>query len=197
MSHLIIDTSTPYYLCIIATHETIQFAHLERYPSREASGLFVEKVFEGLGSLNLTASSLSAIILTHGPGSLTALRTGISLAQGMASAQQLPVYVLGSMALYAHAVKRPVLMDARCGYFYHYQRMNEIYPVMRDMSEMASLTGEFAVAGDWPFSGDYDQVLTEDHISDLHRAAFDLIQKVNPVSASDVSAFYLKPAVRQ
>jgi tRNA threonylcarbamoyladenosine biosynthesis protein TsaB len=197
MSYLILDTSTPYYVCMVATFENVQFSHIERYPPKEASGLFLEKVFDGLESVGLSAADIKAIIVTNGPGSLTALRTGISVAQGIASAHQLPVYVLGSMALYAKAVGKPVLMDARCGYFYHFYEGCQNYPKMCGLSELSQISGGFAVAGDWPFSDGAQQVIAEENSYLLHQAALALIKNIEPVSASEISAFYLKPAVNQ
>ena len=197
MSHLIIDTSTPFYMCMVVTLEEIQFFHIERYPPKEASGLFLETVFEGLAVSGLSVSQIQGIVVTNGPGSLTALRTGISVAQGIASAHKLPVYIVGSMALYAQAVGRPVLMDARCGYFYHYDEGCQNYPKMRDLSQLATLSEGFAVAGDWPFSDYSEQVMSEKNRHLFHQAAFHFIQCTQPVSASEISAFYLKPAVNQ
>jgi tRNA A37 threonylcarbamoyladenosine modification protein TsaB len=197
MTFIIIDTSTPYYLCIIASDQAIQFSHLEKYPSKEAADLFLTQIFQGLDGLGMGVADLAAIIVTNGPGSLIALRTGLSIAQAMACAHQLPVYVVGSMALYACAMRKPVFMDARCGHFYYYKDFSRQYPDMYPASDIALVQHDCLVAGDCSFDIESQQVLDVKNIAQLHRAAFELIKSIKPVLASEVSGFYLKPAVSE
>ena len=66
------------------------------------SGELMPSVIEVLGSRDATPRSLDAVAVALGPGGFSALRTGLSVAKGMAVASRLPIIGVGSLELEAY-----------------------------------------------------------------------------------------------
>lgn len=54
---------------------------------------------------NLNLNDLEALLITHGPGSFTGLRVGLSFAKSLAYSLNLPIYSVDSLSAMAYALK--------------------------------------------------------------------------------------------
>jgi tRNA threonylcarbamoyladenosine biosynthesis protein TsaB len=121
MKILAIDTSSTACSVALLHADEITLRH-EIVPMQQAK-LILPFVQDVLGQLKLT--DLDAIAFGCGPGSFTGVRIGVSTAQGLAFAAQLPLISVSSLAAVAQAAyqksgweKIAVAIDAR---------MNEVY----------------------------------------------------------------------
>ena len=92
----------------------------------------MDKLFE---QADTTISSVEAIAFGRGPGSFTGVRVGVSVAQGIAFARDIPVIPISSLAAIAQQginlvdIDRfAVAIDARMGEIYcaHYKRVEKV-----------------------------------------------------------------------
>jgi tRNA threonylcarbamoyladenosine biosynthesis protein TsaB len=121
MNLLAIETSTE--ACSVAlVHGDQIIARSELAPRRHAE-LVLPMADALLAEAGLGRHALDAIAVGRGPGAFTGVRLGISLAQGMALALDLPVITISSLAALALEAPQdgtPVLavIDARMGEIY-------------------------------------------------------------------------------
>ena len=95
----------------ISTEEKI----FEEYSHSKFLHVHIDRLFK---KLNLKPSELSAVSVSHGPGSYTGLRIGISAAKGFCFALNIPMISLDTMKILAEAVSNKncyiiSAMDAR------------------------------------------------------------------------------------
>ena len=92
----------------------------------------MDKLFE---QADTTISSVEAIAFGRGPGSFTGVRVGVSVAQGVAFARDIPVIPISSLAAVAQQGVNlvdtdtfAVAIDARMGEIYcaHYKRVEKV-----------------------------------------------------------------------
>ena len=92
----------------------------------------MDKLFE---QADTTISSVEAIAFGRGPGSFTGVRVGVSVAQGIAFARNIPVIPISSLAAVAQqgvnlvdTDRFAVAIDARMGEIYcaHYKRVEKV-----------------------------------------------------------------------
>ena len=82
---------------IISTEEKI----FEEYSHSKFLHVHIERLFK---KINLKPSELSAVSVSHGPGSYTGLRIGISAAKGFCFALNIPMISLDTMRILAESV---------------------------------------------------------------------------------------------
>lgn len=78
------------------------------------SELFTLRIAEILQASNLKVKDINEIIVTHGPGSFTGVRIGVTIAKVLAYALKVPLYSVSSLALFADKEEPTVcVLDAR------------------------------------------------------------------------------------
>lgn len=201
MSYLIIDTSTPTHLVMISSNQSLKFAKLMRVKPQESAKNLLSVTYNALGQHVDQFSSLQGLIVGTGPGSLSSLRTGLSLIQGLSLAHNLPIFPLPSMKWYAHAmaakhVIKGIMMDARGGFVYQFNAESQSLDMIGADQVTDQSSQGFFVAGDWAISDiGSRQVLTPEHMADLHASAMALSAEGNWGSVDDLKGIYIKPAV--
>ncbi len=114
-----IDTSTRWRSVGISAgngHEVSLNWNATRAEERD----LLPKIEELLASEKIRLQDLSGIAVTIGPGSFTALRVGVSVAQGLGMGLEIPVVPVGSLEPFPHSVgetldRATVLLPARSG----------------------------------------------------------------------------------
>src|SRR5690554_2213743 len=106
---LALDTSTEQ--CSVALQIGDKFVSRAAVTPREHSQRILGFVQEVLDEQGLTLKQLDAIVVGHGPGSFTGVRIGVSVAQGLAFSQQLPVIPVSTLTALAQQAIR--LQDAQ------------------------------------------------------------------------------------
>ena len=112
-----------------------------------------------LAQAGLAKSGLQAIAVGIGPGAFTGVRLGVSLAQGMALALDLPVVPVSTLAAIAQAQDHDgpiaVVMDARMGECYagFYQKRDGIVVALAPERLLAPEALVLPADGDWIGAG--------------------------------------------
>ncbi len=111
---LAIETSSARYGIALGMNGDVLFdsvRDLAGDTSRDLSDLLAR----GVGAVGARVADIAAITVDVGPGSLGALRDGVSFANGLAYALERPVYAFSSFELIGHAAWRdaPVLCTRR------------------------------------------------------------------------------------
>ena len=120
MNILAIETATP--MCSVALMAGNDILERSQLSPRGHATLLLPWIAELLDEAGLRYADLDRIAVGRGPGGFTSLRIGLSVAQGIALAHDLPVCPVSSLAALAlssnpEAVHRQVLalLDARMG----------------------------------------------------------------------------------
>lgn len=152
---LALDTSTEQ--CSVALQVGQHQALRSVLAPREHSQKILPFIDSVLAEFNVTLADVERIIVGHGPGSFTGVRIGVSIAQGLAFSQQIPVTPVSTLAALAQQAIR--LRQATAVVAAIDARMNEVYiaryeardglAVVVEEPQMAPLT---ALDGDrwWP-----------------------------------------------
>lgn len=98
---LAIDTSTRNAAVALADHGEVVAAKSWRSTVNHSSEL-MPAVIEVLKARDIAPASLDAVAVALGPGGFSALRTGMSVAKGMAMTAHIPIVGVGSLDLEAH-----------------------------------------------------------------------------------------------
>ncbi len=140
MKLLAIESSTD--LAQVVLSEGEKFILKEIIGVREHARNLLRLIDESMAEAGWFVSDLDGVVFGRGPGSFTGLRVACSLAQGIAYAQDLPVYPVSSLASIVMATRQRhpehgilALLDAR---------MQQLY---------------------WSFTGP-DQIQTDEFVSD-------------------------------
>ncbi len=123
MRFLCLETSSSYSSAALSNGQDCCFKGLEaEHFQAEQILTVIDALFQETG---LKSESLDALVVSIGPGSFTALRVGVAVAQGLALAWGKPIIALGSLNVLAQGVYRrhgceqiAIALDAR---------RNEIY----------------------------------------------------------------------
>src|SRR5579871_1377162 len=100
MTLLALDTATQYIS--IALHDGQQVLGEQTWMSENHHTVeLAPAVRKLLEQANLTASQLTALAVSLGPGSYTGLRIGVALAKGMAAAHHLPLVGISTLDILA------------------------------------------------------------------------------------------------
>lgn len=125
---LAFDASTEALSVAVQAQQT--FCHFEECPQQHSQKI-LPTIKTILSQANLNLNDIDLIAFGRGPGSFTGVRIGVSIAQGLAYAANLPVIGISTMQVMAQEAleKHPVdhvfvAIDARMAeiYFAHYQR---------------------------------------------------------------------------
>lgn len=101
---LSIESSTK--VCSVAIHEHgVLVGILELHQENVHSQKLMMLVKDLLDRTSLRASELQAVAVSSGPGSYTGLRIGVSIAKGLAFAQEIPLIAVDTLEAMAHQVK--------------------------------------------------------------------------------------------
>ena len=88
-------------------------------PGKTYSARLVPAIAELLAAQPTSVADLAAIIVTHGPGSFTGIRIGLSTAKGLAEAHAIPILAVSRLAVLAHKAKcHAAALDASRHEFY-------------------------------------------------------------------------------
>jgi tRNA threonylcarbamoyladenosine biosynthesis protein TsaB len=88
-------------------------------PGKTYSAQLVPVIRDLLAHHNIALASLSAIVVTSGPGSFTGIRIGVSAAKGLAEAHAIPLLAVSRLAVLAHkAQTSAAALDASRHEFY-------------------------------------------------------------------------------
>jgi tRNA threonylcarbamoyladenosine biosynthesis protein TsaB len=167
-----------------------------------------------LKATRLSISDIDGFAVAAGPGSFTGIRIGISAVKGLAAARALPCYPVSTLEAMAYgmsfedAIVCPV-MDARCNQVYNALfrvkngtvtrlcedralAIDELKNELLGISERVVLVGDgtdiVKAAIDSPFVFAAAEHLKHQNALGVALAA----EKVSPVSAEDLNAFYLR-----
>jgi len=120
---LALDTSTE--MCSVALRVGNQWAQGSMLAPREHSQKILTLIDEVLAEFELGLADVEQLVVGHGPGSFTGVRIGVSVAQGLAFSQNLPVVAVSTLAALAQQAIR--LHDAKTIVSAIDARMNEVY----------------------------------------------------------------------
>lgn len=99
--------------------EKLTLVAQQEIPGKTYSARLMPTIRELLASQNLAVSALAAIVVTHGPGSFTGIRIGLSTAKGLAEPASVPILAVSRLAVLAHnAGTRAAALDAGRGEYY-------------------------------------------------------------------------------
>lgn len=123
MIRLGFETATDF--CSVALDFDGEIRVCEQLAPRRHAELLIPWTRELLAEAGIGFSALDALAVSRGPGGFTSLRIGLSVAQGMALAHDLPIHPVSTLAVLARAadpdVQAPWLLavlDARMGEVY-------------------------------------------------------------------------------
>jgi len=120
MNILAIETATP--MCSVALQAGDEVIARHELSPRGHATLLLPWIAELLAEAGLRYADLDRIAVGRGPGGFTSLRIGLSVAQGIALAHDLPIIPVSSLATLAesadpegHHARILALIDARMG----------------------------------------------------------------------------------
>lgn len=96
---LLIDTASPQ--STVALQAAGEISSLSTDEKRQAAQQILPLLDQVLGASNFSLLDLSAIAVISGPGSFTGMRIGVGVAQGLASASNIPVIAISTLAAQA------------------------------------------------------------------------------------------------
>lgn len=121
---LALDSTTD--LCSVALWRDGSLETLVETAPREHAKRLLPMIDTLLKKAGIEVADLTGIAVTQGPGTFTGVRTGLSIAQGLALPHQLPLYALSSLLVMAEGARRAyahthvlTMMDARMGEVYY------------------------------------------------------------------------------
>lgn len=219
---LALDTSTEQ--CSVAIVAGERQASRAVVTPREHAQRILGLITEVLDELQLQLADVTALVCGHGPGSFTGVRIGVSVAQGLAFSQQLPVYPVNTLAALAQQAIRKhqsgtivSAIDARMNEVYLASFRNEDglavavqQPQMAPLEPLATTSwwpdGPIAAVGTgWQaYAAELDPDDKVDILSDVTLPlAEDMLtlalamkkQGIEPVAAADLEPLYVRNEV--
>lgn len=162
MNILCLETSAA--LCSVAVLKSEQIFYLESTVQMGHSEVLMELVLECMEKAKCSMNELNAIALSGGPGSYTGLRIGCSSAKGLCYGLNLPLIVIDTLQIIAHAAKSDQpnynlywpMIDARRMEVYHAIFDKDLRPISPTTSAVltdekfkpTNLVGEVLLCGD-------------------------------------------------
>lgn len=144
MKWLAIETSSAKGLVGVTNGE--QYFEQSLGDGRTQSEQILIAIEQILTQANLSRTDLDAIAVSEGPGAFTGLRVGISVAQALAYAMQIPVYPINSLQILAQQALRTLQLskvlvanDARIQEVY-WQEFAQVDAVMLPLMEDAHVS---------------------------------------------------------
>ncbi|MRJ42328.1 MULTISPECIES: tRNA (adenosine(37)-N6)-threonylcarbamoyltransferase complex dimerization subunit type 1 TsaB [Idiomarina] len=125
MKHTVLALDTSTEMCSVALRVGNQWAQRSMLAPREHSQKILTLIDEVLAEFELGLADVEQLVVGHGPGSFTGVRIGVSVAQGLAFSQNLPVVAVSTLAALAQQAIR--LHDAKTIVSAIDARMNEVY----------------------------------------------------------------------
>lgn len=123
MIRLGIETATDF--CSVALQAGEHITVREAHAPRDHAVLLLPWIRELMSAAGVGFSDLDSVAVSRGPGGFTSLRIGMAVAQGIALAHDLPVHMVSTLQVLAHAAdpnfqarRLLAVLDAR---------MNEVY----------------------------------------------------------------------
>ncbi len=217
---LAIDTSTN--ACSVALQlDNSDLFERHEVAAQQHTRRLLPMVDEVLQEGKLSLAELDGLICSHGPGSFTGLRIGLSVVQGLAYSQQLPVVMVSSLRLLAASAVRLLspdentvvmpTMDARMGDIYWglYSSVNPSTSLLNDRvdkveqvlqtPELLSREAQILGVGDgWACLQEHNIAVVDavyPHAGDLFALAADAWQNQRTVSAAHVQPNYLREEI--
>lgn len=131
MIRLGIETATDF--CSVALDVDGAVSVREALAPRRHAELLLPWARELLNERGIGFGELDALAVSRGPGGFTSLRIGLGVVQGIALAQELPIYAVSTLAALAHAADP----EARAGHVLAVldARMSEVYAVFFESRE--------------------------------------------------------------
>jgi tRNA threonylcarbamoyladenosine biosynthesis protein TsaB len=147
MPILALETATEACSVAIILDDGQVLSHYE-YSPRLQTQLLLPMVDELLAEASLTASQLTAIAYSCGPGSFTGVRISAAVAQGLAFGWDLPVLAISSLQTLAQTAYRLAGYERVVSMFD--ARMNEVYVAAYELQQglMQALIAETLCAPD-------------------------------------------------
>lgn len=118
MLTLCIDTAYKYLACCLLKDDEIIAAFQEECFKKQSEQVFVvlDKLFK---NAKVAKDAIDSIVITKGPGSYTGVRIAMTIAKVLSQVNNLKLYTLSSLQLYAGGQDRTmVIMDARANRAY-------------------------------------------------------------------------------
>lgn len=123
MNRLAFETATDFCSVALATESGVIVR--ERHAPREHAELVIPWARELLAEAGIGWRDLDSLAVSRGPGGFTSLRIGLSVAQGVALAHDLPVHAVSTLEALAQTVdpdftlpRLLTVIDARMGEIY-------------------------------------------------------------------------------
>lgn len=215
MTHILcIETSTDICsVCIASDEKVVAIRETERsFSHSEVITIFIE---ECLDEARLTAKDLSAVAVTTGPGSYTALRIGTSTAKGLCYALDIPLISVQTLKALAIGIKGHVnegdliipMLDARRKEVYHavydasLQELTPVTPIVLDGQTFSERRSTIHFCGDGVIKArdilNYDRAVYHEVYSSaafLVEEAFEKFGQKKFENIAYYTPYYLKPA---
>lgn len=112
MITLCMDTSSKYLVLGIMQDDTL-IGKVQKECWKSQSELLFPELLALLEKLELTSDDIDQIVITEGPGSYTGVRIAMTVAKVFTSLKEKPLYILGTLQLFAGLNTCRVVMDAR------------------------------------------------------------------------------------
>ena len=160
MNILAIETATP--MCSVALMAGNDILERSQLSPRGHATLLLPWIAGLLDEAGLRYADLDRIAVGRGPGGFTSLRIGLSIAQGIALAHELPIVPISSLATLAesadpeaHHSRILALIDARMGELFvgAFRREPEGLALMRPEAVMSPDRLSLPEPGDWLVAG--------------------------------------------
>lgn len=160
MNILAIETATP--MCSVALMAGNDILERSQLSPRGHATLLLPWIAELLDEAGLRYADLDRIAVGRGPGGFTSLRIGLSVAQGIALAHELPVVPISSLVTLAesadpkaHHSRILALIDARMGELFvgAFRREPEGLVLMRPEAVLSPDRLSLPEPGDWLVAG--------------------------------------------
>lgn len=218
MNLLAIDTSTQIATVAISCENKI--LHHQEPTLRNHAALILPIIDNLLKDADLTISDIDGIVFGRGPGSFTGLRISCSVAQGLAYANDLPIYPVSTLAAIAYKTKKLVqkaaglnilaTLDARMHQLYWgvLSNKNKNYKFQEFVSDPIDLVlpqeSEIILAGvGWSqYLSEFDSSLMNKivHMQEIYPQAEEMLKMVqegliHPISPEEAIPTYIRDKV--
>ncbi len=188
MLTLCIDTSYKYLSCALIEDRRLIAGYDSECFKRQSEEVFlaIDSLFKKTGKRPL---DIDSVALAIGPGSYTGVRIGLTIAKVITTAQDIDLYTISTLRLYANNQKNTmVMLNARGGRAYLGVYDGEKTIVSDCIEEVEKIdVKEYEVIGDGSLVGKEDRMPP---VSECFLNTFDSLQKVD--DKDHLTPVYLK-----